>query len=460
MTTAAHPADQLCRLTVAAPGGRADLAVPQDIPLAELLPVLLRHVDPGLTVAAGGEREWVLQRLGDTPLDTDATPAALGLRDGEVLHLRPARIPLPAIGFDDLTDGVGVAIRGRADRWRPELTRWLFLGLAATALLVLLLALLTVPGPLWLRATGSGAVAVLLLAAGAIASRAIGDAPVAAQLGLAAAPFAAVAGSLVPGTGFGAPNLLGAGSAAMAATVLAVLAVRTAVPVFLATGVAAVAAALGGLLVLWSKLSPGGSAAVVATVAFGLTMLAPGVATRMVRLRPPQLPGGAEELQEDIEPLSEPEVLAKAKSADRLLTALLAGSAVVVAACLLPVVAAPGWTAPAFLAAMCAALLLRSRVLVSTGQRLAVALPGAAGFAVLLHAGAHAPLPALRVISLVGLAVLAALLVLGAWRLPGKRLLPYWGRAADLGETAAAIAVVPLLLAVLDAYALIRALAG
>jgi len=35
-------------------------------------------------------------------------------------------------------------------------------------------------------------------------------------------------------------------------------------------------------------------------------------------------------------------------------------------------------------------------------------------------------------------------------------VLPHWGRLADLLHTAAAIAVVPLLLAVLDVYALVR----
>jgi hypothetical protein len=59
-----------------------------------------------------------------------------------------------------------------------------------------------------------------------------------------------------------------------------------------------------------------------------------------------------------------------------------------------------------------------------------------------------------------GLLVAAVLLYTGARRLPGRRLLPYWGRLADLAQTALALAVAPLALWVLDAFRYAHDLAG
>jgi hypothetical protein len=74
-----------------------------------------------------------------------------------------------------------------------------------------------------------------------------------------------------------------------------------------------------------------------------------------------------------------------------------------------------------------------------------------------LAARTAAATPAHRLGVVTALVVLAGLLVAAARMLPGRRLLPYWGRFADLGQSAAAIAVVPLVLAVLRLYARVRA---
>jgi hypothetical protein len=55
-----------------------------------------------------------------------------------------------------------------------------------------------------------------------------------------------------------------------------------------------------------------------------------------------------------------------------------------------------------------------------------------------------------------GLLVVAGLLLAVARILPGRRVLPHWGRIADLSHTATAIAVVPLVLAVVGVYARAR----
>ena len=70
----------------------------------------------------------MLQRLGEPALDEDLGTAALGLYDGDVLHLRPRGDQLPPVDFDDLVDGVATGTAERPDRWRPEMTRRFVLG--------------------------------------------------------------------------------------------------------------------------------------------------------------------------------------------------------------------------------------------------------------------------------------------------------------------------------------------
>ena len=67
--TAVQSAEQ-CRVTVFGPAGRADLVVPVSTTVAQLTPMLVRHVvDPA---DRNDQGSWVLQRLGEAPLDPDA----------------------------------------------------------------------------------------------------------------------------------------------------------------------------------------------------------------------------------------------------------------------------------------------------------------------------------------------------------------------------------------------------
>ncbi|WP_043475327.1 EsaB/YukD family protein, partial [Kitasatospora sp. MBT66] len=136
MTTAPPPVEttEVCRITVDGPAGRADLAVPVTTTVAALLPVLTRDLPATPDRATPA---WVLQRLGEDPLDPEATPATAGLRHGDVLRLRPAEDPLPALHFDDIADGVADRVGRGPGRWHPGLTRALALLLAGTALAAL-----------------------------------------------------------------------------------------------------------------------------------------------------------------------------------------------------------------------------------------------------------------------------------------------------------------------------------
>ncbi|MCZ9344045.1 EsaB/YukD family protein, partial [Streptomyces sp. TRM76130] len=96
----------LCRVTIRAPEKTIDLAVPSDIPLADLLPVVVGHAGEQLEEAGLQHGGWVLQRIGGEPLDPEGTPDSLDLRDGEVLLLRPEAEALPPVRFDSLVDAV------------------------------------------------------------------------------------------------------------------------------------------------------------------------------------------------------------------------------------------------------------------------------------------------------------------------------------------------------------------
>src|SRR6478735_3702015 len=95
-----------CRLTVRAPRQRVDVALPSDVPVAELVPMVLELVgEPGRGVAP---RPWRLSGIAGGPLPVAATLGELGVLDGELLRLGPAT-PVPAAPvFDDPFEAAAV----------------------------------------------------------------------------------------------------------------------------------------------------------------------------------------------------------------------------------------------------------------------------------------------------------------------------------------------------------------
>ncbi|MGR3867168.1 type VII secretion integral membrane protein EccD [Streptomyces graminifolii] len=453
---------EVCRLTVEAPDGRADLAVPVTTPVSALLPVLLRHT------AAGPDTQgtpWTLQRLGEDPLDPEATPESAGLRDGDVLHLRPAEAALPALHFDDVSDGVAHTVGSGPGRWRPELTRKLGLALACLALAALAAALLGAgPGPL--TAVTAGVIALVLAAGCASAARMHAVPGAILVAGVGAFGFAALAGTTLregPSGGF-APGttgiLVAAGCVvALAGGLLALGALPLVVPgTVLLT---AVAAAVGAGLAETSGLHGFQAASVVAVGLFVLGHLAPRLALRTARLRVPQLPHDAEELQQDIEPEPGERVTGRVTVATACLDTIGISSALVWAVALwLLADREHGWTGWLLPLCLSLAVLLRARGTNGTLQRVPAVLAGAYGLGLVLIVRVAPTGPVGRASVLAALLTAALLLLVGAWRLPRARLLPVWGHLGDLLETVTAIALLPLLLQVLHAYAYFRGLAG
>jgi type VII secretion integral membrane protein EccD len=461
MTTEPLLSADVCRVTVIGPGSRADLAVPATLTVSALLPVLLDRVKEP---AENRGKPWVLQRLGEAPLDPDGTPESLNLRHGEVLHLRPADEPLPQLHFDDVADGVAQVISARPDRWHPQATRRLALALAAVALLALAWALLGF-GPGASAAGGAGAVAVLLAVGCVLAHRFGADQGAVVLAGVAALVFAALAGLTFrhgPHGGF-APGEAGmlVAAAAVVVSAGALLALGPLPLVVPGTAlVTALAAGIGAALMRTTHWHGGQAVAVVAVAMFVLGHFGPRLTLRMARLRVPQLPHDAEELQQDIEPEPQHRVERRVNAANAYLNTLSLSSALLYTVAFWFMARESGWIGWVLPPAFGGAILLRARGLSGTLQRVPMVTAGTLGLALLLllRAAPHSQSGRAGVVVVLLLAAIG--LLVAAWRLPNSRLLPIWGQTGDILETVSAIALLPLLLQVLHVYAYFRSLAS
>ncbi|GAA3776768.1 hypothetical protein GCM10023083_11850 [Streptomyces phyllanthi] len=463
MAVNSNVTNDLCRLMLVTPSTSLEVAVPSDVPLYDLLPTLLSYAGPDLADAGVEHDGWVIQRLGEPPLDEERTLAMLAVRDGDTLHLRPRRAELPVIDYDDLITGVADGVSRRPDRWRDSMTRRLFLVLMSLAL-VTDLAVLWLDGPPLARAGTAGVVTLILLATAAVCSRLTGDGTAAGLLGLAAVLFAALAGYAVtqpPGGGTGAPQLLAAGAAALIAVLVAMGLVARWLPAYATALAASCALTLGGLLSMAAGLNRTECAAVVLVVALVFNATVPMTAFRLADLRLPLLPTNSEELQQEIEPERAARLLERAVVADQYMTALFTAVGLVSGSALLALAPSTHWASQTLYGAACLTLLLRSRVLIGAGQRIALLAPAVLGLAVWTVGLASALSPTLRLAGpVVALTLIAGLLLVSAAVLPGRRLVPYWGRAAEIGELLTGLTMLPALLAVLGAYDWARALFG
>lgn len=443
----------LCRINIRAPDSRIELAVPTDVPLGDLLPEILRHAGSGMDEAGLVHQGWVLQRLGDEPLDEESTLAVAGLHDGDTVYLRPRADQLPPVHFDDLVDGVASTLRDRADAWRPSATRYALLFSAAAALAatfaVIAGGMRGSPAVLL-----SASISVLLVLAAGAASRAVDDGMAGILLGVASMPFMALAGVLVTtGTGslLGARVLAGA-SAAAGTGVLALGVVGTGAAVFLALVGVCVIGLVGGLLIVLANVSPVGVAATVAVLVLVLTLFVPMLGVRLAGLKIPPLPTNADQLQEGIEPHPGGDVVARAKLTNSYVTAFLLAVGGVLMCCLTALATTRTWQSYSLAGAVSAICLLHSRSLAGIWQRLGSLVPGLYG-ALLLTVGFALDAPVnWQISTLITLVVLGATLLIGSWTIPGARLVPYWGRAAELLHTLVAISLVPLLVWVVGGY--------
>ncbi|MFE6931094.1 type VII secretion integral membrane protein EccD [Streptomyces sp. NPDC057699] len=459
---------ELCRLTVRAPAKSIDLAVPADVPVADLLPAVLGYAGDDLEEAGIDHGGWVLQRLGGEPLDEERTLDSYGLRDGDTLYLRPRTEALPEVHLDDLVDGISTTMRDHPFGWTPKVSRWVLLGIAVAVLTGGMVVLAWPGGSALSRAVFATAAGLLLLAGAGAASRAVGDAGAGAALGFMVGPYLALAGWLLPGGALSGPHayetlgarLLAAGAAAAGGAVLALAVVAAFAALFLGVAVVSVFAAMAAVLLITTDLAPVHAAGILAVLAVVLGAFVPSLAFRMSGMRMPPLPTNAQQLQEGIEPHATSVVAARAILADGWMTSLYGAVGVVGAGCLVTLARERELAEIIMTVALSLLLILHARGLGNIWQRMSLVVPGVAGLLLLVLVAAPAASPGYRLVTAAGLLAATAALAIAAWTVPGRRLVPYWGRAGELLHSALAVSVLPLALWVLGVYGTLRSING
>jgi type VII secretion integral membrane protein EccD len=223
MTQSLAEASGLVRVSVVAGERRADLVVPGSVPVAELLPELVRAVgvlDPQ-TVYGG----YTLITEDGRTLAGEVGLTYQGVEDGGVLTVAAGVDEQPTPVYDDVVEAMADAVERDARPWGHAASRRT--GLAAAALLFALGAFaLGLQGASLATAAAADVVAVLLLAGATVLSRVQREAEAAVTLAWVAVVYAVVAGlAAVDGPLLGAPMVV-AGGAAFTAGIVCVLALR------------------------------------------------------------------------------------------------------------------------------------------------------------------------------------------------------------------------------------------
>ena len=458
MTT---PTTVFSRVTVVAPQTRIDVALPADVAVADLLPMLLemaRERSPD-----GGSRHggWCLAKLGEPAMEPSRTLAALGVTDGDMLQLRRRVESPPPPLFDDVVDAIAESSPDSYRPWTKQTARAIGQVAGGLALVTAAVALL-LAGPGLAPAITAGGAAVLAVILGSVLTRIFGDhttgVVVAAAGGL---PFAFVCGLYVVPGELDRPNLLLACALTLVVAATCILVLGTGVTTFIA---AVTAAALGGGAALVGTLvahPAAGIAAGTSAVALGLLSALPRMTIRLARLPVPQVPGSAEELKEDTGFPDYAAIERRAGRAHEYMTGMIVGCGAVTAICAI-VMALPGTLWGIILAVVVTlVMLLRARTYANGTQAIALLAAGmlaAGGLVIGWMVGTDDLGRNLWVFGSLLLLSVSALL-LGVV-VPRQRFSPVMRRTVDICEALLITSVLPLALAVMNLYATLRRIKG
>ncbi|GLJ93126.1 type VII secretion integral membrane protein EccD [Streptomyces poonensis] len=470
---------------MAAPNSRIDVALPEDVPLSDVYPEILRL--SGQTPEEAAPVGYNLVRGDGSVLDDGRSLAEQQIRDGELLLLRPFAESLPPAVFDDVVDAVAAAVETDRRSWNDGMMRGV--GLAAGALLLTMMALV-----LWfseplahdmhgLPGVIAGVTGVVLVALASVRARVYDDHLAAVALGLAALPHLMVGGSgvvgVASGEGPGRLHLLIGLAVVLVAAVLLVLMLPQNDAPFVAASFAAGVGVLATFATIVFEAEPRESASVTAVVMVAAVGFLPGWSSRFAKLpigfrSPDQIAkrGRAEDQQEQ-EPVDYQLITAQARRGHELLLGLVGGCAVgaVASAGVVLGFSTSGW-AQLLSLAVGLAMLMRARLFLYTSQVVTLMASGIITVCLLVLGLAlnppvdiieeltynhnSAPLD-IRTIWLSAAVALGAVLLLAiALVVPRKGVTPFWGRMLDLSEGAVLLSLIPLCLAVLDLYSAAR----
>ncbi|MBB3677838.1 type VII secretion integral membrane protein EccD [Modestobacter versicolor] len=459
----------LARVTIAAPTRRVDVALPEAVPVAELLPAVLRSAGEGLADDGQQHGGWVLRTAEGTLVDPARSLAAQELRDGEVLHLVPRRVEWPELDYDDVVDAIARDARRESRSWGSAATRRAGLAVVPVAVLAALVLVLTA-GPSWTAPGGVAlALAALLLLGGVAVARALGDAGAGMVLAVSALPAAALGGLLVlqgdqPLTGLQPAQWLLAAAVLLVAALLGYVGVADRTHWCVAAVVVALLVAVVAGTAALTPVDGRGAAALLVALVVVLTPAVPLLSIRLGKLPLPALPTTAEDLLADAPQVPRPRVQARVRRTDELLTGMLGGGAVLTAAGSVLLVRGgvdDAGVAPVVLAGLVAAAgLLRARLFPAVRHRVPQLVAGAVGLVAVVAAVTDAE-PSLRlavgVPVLVAVAGLALAAGLAYQRRPPS---PWLGRLADVLDVLVVMAVLPVAFVVVGLYGYVRGIAG
>jgi type VII secretion integral membrane protein EccD len=455
----------LARVTIVAPKRRLDVALPDNMLVAELLPHLLRHAGDDLGDTGDRQGGWVLRRATGAVLEPTRNLAAQGVRDGELLHLAPGRDDWPELAYDDVVEIIASGARRAARSWGNAATRRCALAVAS-ALLGLGLVVLVRSGPPWpLPGAVALGLAAVLTFAGVLLARAFSDAGAGAVVAASGLPYAFAGGALlvapsgVTVTHLGAGSLLLGSAALLASSVLGYTGVAAVQRLFMA-GVAASLTGLLAALLCFAGASAAGAAAVALTVVIGLLPSYPLVASWLGRIPVPALPNRPEEILEDRPMPKRSDVFTAVARSTELLSGMLL-SAAATSACAIAILITVDGTAAGTLLSLsaAAALLLRARLFAAPQQRLPLLISGMVGL-VLVGFGAApaAPSGGVRLVVLLLLVVATAVVLVAGLVYSQRAPSPYLGRAADILDVLAIMALIPLACVVIGVFGAIQGL--
>ncbi|MEU4764819.1 type VII secretion integral membrane protein EccD [Actinosynnema sp. NPDC023794] len=452
------------RVTVVAPRTRIDVALPADVAVADLLPMLLdmaKEATPDGGVRHGG---WALAKLGEGPLDPSRTLASLGVVDGELLQLRKRNENPPPPLYDDVVDAIAESDPDSFRPWTKDTARRYGHLAGALALITAAIAVL-MAGPLagggnLVPAICAGVVAIASLIAGAVVARsynAVGTGVLIAAAG--GLPMAYVAGLyIVPGE-IGRPSLLLGSVLVLIFASASIMLIGRGITVFIAAATAGALSGLAFLIGIFVDHPVQGIAAGTAAVSLAALSVLPRLTIQLAKLPLPTVPGSAEDLKEDTGFPEYSVIERRTANAHEYLTGMIIGCGGVAA--LFAVIAAGDGSiwGPLLAIVVTLVLLLRGRAYANGAQAVALLASGmVAGTGVLLGWLVQSS-PGDRLLYVFGTLVVvgAGALVLGVI-FPNQKFSPVLRRTVDVLEAILIAAVLPLALAVMDLYVAMRQL--
>ncbi|MER6999499.1 type VII secretion integral membrane protein EccD [Streptomyces sp. NPDC000410] len=473
-----------CRVTVVAPDSRIDVALPDDIPVADLYSEILRL--SGQSPAAGAPVGYHLVRRDGTVLDGARSLGAQRILDGELLSLRPFAESLPPAVFDDVSDAVASAVARDRTLWTDTLMRGAGL-LGGSVLLVLLGFVLWTADPRHdmhgLPGILAAVTAVLLVALAGVRARVYDDRGSSIALGIGAMANAGVAGSgllpLAAGQGIGRLQFLLACAAVLVVAVILMMLSPSGDGPFVAFAFAATIGLLVTFVATLTGMEAAETAAVCSPLAVGLLAFLPGLSTRFARLpigfEPPRTTignyGDAEPATQG--PVDADRIAAQARRGHELLVGLVGGCALVTVGSSAVLGFSDNVWGQLLALTTGVAMLMRAHLFRYTAQ-VGCALAAGLSSLVLLGLGLCLNPPIelmieaakgdgtgldIRTVWLsAAVAGVAALITAIGLIVPRKGVTPFWGRFLEIAETFFLLTLVPLCLAVFDVYHSIRAL--